>query len=163
MRRADTVGYKIRLIQNQVHKNMEAKRMANEEAFALTEMQRWTVGFMKEHEGEPVYQRDIEAAFKVSRATASNMLSVMERKDLLERRPVEHDARLKQLVLTEQGRAIIERANSDMKEMEERLTRGFSEEETKQFLGMLDRVLENLGINGTYNAGYCGREGNSHK
>lgn len=156
MRRTDTVGYKIRLIHNQVHKDMEAKRLANEESFALTRMQRWTVGYLKEHENQAVYQRDIEAEFKVSRATASNMLSVMERKGLLERRPVEHDARLKQLVLTESGRTIIERASFDMKEMEERLIAGFSPEEVKQFHGMLDRVLKNLGADRKEAAECCG-------
>lgn len=163
MRRIDTVGYKIRLIHNQVHKDMEAKRLANEEAFALTGMQRWTIGFMREHENQPIYQRDIEAEFQVSRATASNMLSVMERKGLIERLPVEHDARLKKLMLTEQGRAIMERADSDMKEMEEKLTRGFTPEEKKQFLALLDRVLENLGPNPKQDPRCCGEDESNHK
>lgn len=163
MRRINTVGYKIRLIHNQIHKDMEAKRQANEEMFALTGMQRWTIGFMREHKKMPIYQRDIEAEFQVSRATASNMLSVMERKGLIERLPVEHDARLKQLVLTEQGRAIMERADSDMREMEEKLTRGFSAEEKKEFLAMLDRVLENLGENAKQDPRCCGEDGGGHK
>lgn len=163
MRRINTVGYKIRLIHNQIHKDMEAKRQANEEMFALTGMQRWTIGFMREHEKMPIYQRDIEAEFQVSRATASNMLSVMERKGLIERLPVEHDARLKQLVLTEQGRAIMERADSDMREMEEKLTRGFSAEEKKEFLAMLDRVLENLGEKSKQDPRCCGEDGGCHK
>lgn len=163
MRRINTVGYKIRLIHNQIHKDMEAKRQANEEMFALTGMQRWTIGFMREHEKQPIYQRDIEAEFQVSRATASNMLSVMERKGLIERLPVEHDARLKQLVLTEQGRAIMERADFDMREMEEKLTRGFTPEEKKAFLAMLDRVLENLGENSKQDPRCCGEDGGNHK
>ena len=146
MRRSNTVGYKIRLIHNQVHKYMEAKRSENENDLALTGMQRWTIGFLKEHEGQTIYQRDIEAEFKVSRATASNMLAVMERKGLLERRPVAHDARLKQLVLTERGNAIMERANSDIKEMETLLLRGFSEEEARELNGALNKILLNLGV-----------------
>ena len=41
--RSETIGYKIRLLHNQIHKNMEAKRMENEDN--LTGMQRWTLGF----------------------------------------------------------------------------------------------------------------------
>lgn len=163
MRRTDAVGYKIRLIHNQIHKDMEARCQANEEVFALTSMQRWTVGFMKEHENQEIYQRDIETEFQVSRATASNMLSLMERKGLIERLPVEHDARLKQLVLTEQGKALIERADSDMMEMEDRLLRGFSEEEARQFCGMLDKVIENLGINQKHDTRCCGKDADNHK
>lgn len=163
MRRTDAVGYKIRLIHNQIHKDMEAKRQANEEEFALTSMQRWTVGFLKEHEKEEIYQRDIEAEFQVSRATASNMLSLMERKGLIERLSVEHDARLKQLVLTEQGRAIMERAESDVNEMEDRLMQGFSEDEVRQLCGMLDRVLENIGVNQKHAPRCCGEDESGRK
>lgn len=146
MKRSDTVGYKIRLIHNQIHKQMEARRCENESGLALTGMQRWTIGFLKEHEEQTIYQRDIETEFKVSRATASNMLSVMERKGLLERRPVDHDARLKQLVLTERGRALMEQAERDMQQMEADLLAGMSEEDIHNLKENLDRLLSNLGV-----------------
>lgn len=146
MKRKDAVGYKIRLIHNQIHKQMEENKKENEQELVLTGMQRWTIGFLKDHETEEVYQRDIEAAFQVSRATASNMLSVMERKGLIERQPVEHDARLKRLVLTERGRAIIERVEKDMQEMEDKLLSGLSEEEIFIFKETLDKVILNLGV-----------------
>lgn len=146
MKRRDTVGYKIRLIHNQIHKQMEAKRDRNEGELALTGMQRWTIGFLKDHEEQIVFQRDLEAEFKVSRATASNMLSVMERKGLICRVPVEHDARLKQLVLTERGRAIMERAEEDVRQMERSLLMGLSEEEISNLKGTLDKMLRNLGV-----------------
>ena len=38
IKRSETIGYKIRLLHNQIHKNMEAKRMENEDN--LTGMQR---------------------------------------------------------------------------------------------------------------------------
>ena len=31
IKRSETIGYKIRLLHNQIHKNMEAKRMENED------------------------------------------------------------------------------------------------------------------------------------
>ena len=92
----DTIGYKIRLIHNQIHKRMEAKKQENEKE-PLTGMQRWTLGFLRDHDGKDIYQKDIETEFSVSRATASNMLAVMERKGLVRRETVEHDARLKKL------------------------------------------------------------------
>lgn len=144
MDRKDTVGYKIRLIHNQVHKWMEQKRTKNESDLALTGMQRWTIGFLMEHENETVYQRDIEEEFRISRATASNMISVMERKRLLSRLPVAHDARLKQLVLTELGRAIMEQANRDVCQMEETLLMGLSEGEIAALKRSLDKLLVNL-------------------
>ena len=127
MRCEDNVGYKMRLIHNRIHKQMEAKRQVNEGD--ITGMQRWTVGFLKDHDGTDIYQKDIEQEFKVSRATASNMLRVMERNGLITREAVSCDARLKKIVLTEKARAMAERAKRDVKEMEDRIVAGFSEEE----------------------------------
>lgn len=147
MKRSSTVGYKIRLIHNQIHKRMEAKRQENEEGLTLTGMQRWTMGFLVDHEGEDIYQRDIEAAFSVSRATASNMLQVMERKGLIKRVSVEHDARLKKLLLTEDARSMLERVERDVNEMEQMLIKGMTKEEVAVLMGYLDWIIGNLDIN----------------
>ncbi len=46
-------------------------------------MRRWTLGYLNDHADTEIYQKDIEQEFKVSRATASNMLQLMERKGLI--------------------------------------------------------------------------------
>ncbi len=142
MKRSQTVGYKIRLIHNEIHKRMEAKRLKNTDE--ATGMQRWIMGFLMEHDGKEVYQRDIEAEFSVSRATASHMITVMERQGLVCRLAVAHDARLKRIVLTERAKKMVKQARADVEEMEELLTAGMTGEEEAQFLGYLDRVLKNL-------------------
>lgn len=155
MRRTDTLGYKIRLIHNQIHRVMEVKRRDNEGD--LTEMQRWTIGFLKEHEGQEICQRDIEAEFSISRATASNMLQLMERKKLIERSSVAHDARLKKLVLTRNARDMLENAEKDMREMESILKKGMSQEEAVMLSGFLDRVILNLeAVEGECRGQTCG-------
>ncbi len=50
-----------------------------------------------------MFQRDIEREFSITRSTVTNILQLMERKGYIERRSVPQDARLKQLVLTEEG------------------------------------------------------------
>ncbi|WP_243091545.1 MarR family winged helix-turn-helix transcriptional regulator [Roseburia intestinalis] len=141
----DMIGYKIRLIHNQIHKRMEAKKQENEKE-PLTGMQRWTLGFLRDHDGKDIYQKDIETEFSVSRATASNMLAVMERKGLVRRETVEHDARLKKLVLTDKARTMVERSEQDMREMEALLEKGLSDEEVKDLKKYLDRMLLNLDV-----------------
>ncbi|HAT89620.1 MAG TPA: MerR family transcriptional regulator [Roseburia sp.] len=152
----DTIGYKIRLLHNQIHKRMEAKRQENEKE-PLTGMQRWTLGFLKDHDGEDIYQKDIETEFSVSRATASNMLAVMERKGLLQREAVAHDARLKKLVLTEKARALVDRSEQDMRDMEALLSKGLSETEIKNLKKYLDQMLLNLDVDITCpDNSFCG-------
>ena len=129
----DTIGYKIRLLHNQIHKRMEAKRQENEKQ-------------PRDHDGKDIYQKDIETEFSVSRATASNMLAVMERKGLVRREAVEHDARLKKLVLTEKARALVDRSEQDMRDMEALLAKGLSEEEIRDLKRYLDQMLSNLDV-----------------
>lgn len=139
----NNIGYKIRLIHNQIHKRMETKRRENEGN--LTGMQHWTIRFLDEHRKEDVYQKDIERAFSISRATASNMLQVMERENLILREPVTHDARLKKLVMTEKSEQMLERAEQDIYETEALLTRGMKPEEIAQLHELLNRMLQNIG------------------
>ena len=140
----EKVGYKIRLLHNQIHKIMEGKRLQNEGD--LTGMQRWVIGYLSSHEKEDIYQKDIEAAFSISRATASNMLSTMERYELIQRVTVEHDARLRKIVLTDKAVEMLRKASDDVQEMEARLLHGMTEEEIAQLNRLLGRMMENLEI-----------------
>lgn len=139
------VGYKLRLLHNQVHKRMEYRKSQNAfDAGDLTRMQRFTMGYLHKNRDREIYQRDLENEFAISRATASNMLSVMERKGLIKREPVEHDARLKKLVLTEQAKQMHRQVEQDILETEKLLTKGLSEDDKRQLHQYLDLMIQNL-------------------
>ena len=139
------IGYKIRLIHNQMQKQMEYRKSQNEfESGELTSMQRFTVGFLYHNRDKEIYQKDLEAEFAISRATASNMLTVMERKGLIKREPVEHDARLKKLVLTEAAKKLHARVLQDIFETEEMLTKGLSEDDKQKLHQYLDLMIQNI-------------------
>lgn len=139
------VGYKLRLLHNQLHNHIEHKKEQNEYMIGdLTRMQRFTIGFLYHHNDREIYQKDLEAEFAISRATASNMLSVMERKGLLRRESVEHDARLKKLVLTEQAMQMHRQIKQDIKETEKLLTKGMTEDDKQRLHQYLDRMIQNM-------------------
>lgn len=142
-KRSETIGYQVRLLHNQIHKRMEAKRKENEKDL-LTGMQRWLLGYLAENGEKETCQRDIETAFHISRSTASNMLSVMERRGFIERRPVEHDARLKQLVMTETARGLLQQAEQDIAATEQLLVEGMTPEEISCLRKCLGIMLKNL-------------------
>lgn len=144
MGKEDSIGYRMRLIHNCIHKHMEAKRRANEDD--VTGMQRWILIYLKKQGEKEIYQKDIEQEFRVSRATASNMLQLMERKGLITRETASCDARQKKLMLTPEARKLLDRAEQDIYEMEARIQDGFSEEEKKKLLEYLDRIMKNIGV-----------------
>lgn len=139
------IGCKLRLLHNQIHNHMEYQKQQNEsDTGELTRMQRFTIGFLYRNSEKEIYQKDIEAEFAISRATASNMLSLMERKGLLIREPVEHDARLKKLVLTELSTKMYRQIEQDIRDTEMLLTRGMSKEDRVHIHRYLDLMIQNL-------------------
>lgn len=146
MSKEGNVGYKLRLLHNQIHNHMEYQKQQNESVTTgeLTRMQRFTIGFLYRNRNKEMYQKDIEAEFAISRATASNMLAVMERKGLLIREPVEHDARLKRLVLTDLSLKIHRQVEQDIQETEELLVKGLSDRDKKCLHRYLDIMIQNL-------------------
>ena len=69
----------------------------------------------------------------------------MEKKGLIERISSEQDARKKQVLLTEKSRKMMCQVEKDVREMEEKILSGMTQEEEAQFRNYLDRVIQNLG------------------
>ena len=110
----------------------------------MTVSQLSTLGYLAMVEESNVYQRDIETFFHLRRSTVSSLLNTLERKGLLRREPVPHDARLKKLVLTETGLALSTQALSVMQRMNQVLIQGLTPEEVVQLSGLLGKVEATL-------------------
>lgn len=94
---------------------------------------------------KPIYQKDIEKKFGITRATASNIISLMEKKNLVERKKDLVDNRLKQLLLTEKAKSFIDEIINDLEFIEAKIKKGFSDSELELFFSFLDRIKNNLG------------------
>ncbi len=95
---------------------------------------------MKSMHGTPVYQRDLEHTFMLSRSTVSETLNLLERNGLLQRKPVAHDARLKVLVLTEQAELAIAQITSRIDTLDTEMVQEFTEEELQMFWQLCDKL-----------------------
>lgn len=102
------------------------------------------IRYLRAHENEPVYQRDLEREFGITRSTASRVLSLMERKGLIVRAEARHDARLKQVTLTDKARSFDATMHTNICAMEQQLMDGFTPEEKTQLLHFLHRMRDNL-------------------
>lgn len=91
-----------------------------------------------------IFQKDIEESFYLGRSTVTQTLQSMEKSGLIMRCSVEHDARLKKLVLTEKGRALNERIDKKINYMEEQLKSNLCKEEIQQFYSLMGKMSENL-------------------
>ena len=102
------------------------------------------IGYLARHKDEDVFQKDLEELFSVRRSTMSGIILRMEQKGFLIRENVEHDARLKKLVLTEKGWQIHEMMECIVTDTEKKLMAGFSDEEKDMLFLLLKKLRQNL-------------------
>lgn len=137
------IGYTVKLLNkrlDQVLSNIPAIR----ENEMLTGIQTWALYFLFRNISHDVFQKDLEAELRIRRSTATELLKAMERGGLIERIPVDYDARLKKIVLTEYAHEIRMQVGAQIERTERQLMRGFTQEEIDQFFGYVDRMQANL-------------------
>ncbi|MCM1058512.1 MAG: MarR family transcriptional regulator [Firmicutes bacterium] len=109
-----------------------------------SQLQGGILGYLYHHQEQPVYQRDIEKEFRISRATATNTLQVMEKNGLIVRKALDKDARLKRILMTEDAMQGHRQVEEHMELMEQRMIRGLSDGEIRELHRMLEIVFWNL-------------------
>ena len=92
---------------------------------------------------EDVFQKDIEREFGITRSTASNIISLMEKKNLVVREKVDYDARLKKLSLTDEAKKYCEAVINDLYNFELSITKDISEKDLDIFLDVLSKIENN--------------------
>ena len=109
-----------------------------------TPMHGWIIEYLYRHRDTPVFQRDIEREFSITRSTVTNILQLMERKGYIERRSVPQDARLKQLVLTEEGICFHEKTMLCFHQTDDYVAGLLTAEENTELLRLLNKLREAL-------------------
>ena len=99
--------------------------------------------FVKRADG-PVFQRDVESAFGLSRSTATEILKLMERDGLLLRESMKSDGRLKNLIPTQKAAHLDEQIVEYLHKTEKQLTHGLSGKQLSLFLQTVVQMYGNL-------------------
>lgn len=137
------IGMELRSLNNLIRRYFEFSSH-KKEIETITGNNGWIIGFLSENEGREIYQKDLEDHFTITRSTASKVLSLMERKHLIQRQAVAQDARLKRIVLTEKAKKIAGLMCMDAERMERTLLQGFTGEEVKTLYSYLERMKKNI-------------------
>ena len=111
----------------------------------LTGTHGYFLGYLITHDGSPVFQRDIEAAFGIRRSSASNVLGLMEKNGLIERCAVDEDARLKRIVVTDKGRVLHADTVKAFERISAQAVTGVPEADLDTFYAVLNTIQRNLG------------------
>ncbi|HIU75550.1 MAG TPA: MarR family transcriptional regulator [Candidatus Pelethocola excrementipullorum] len=145
MRQDIRVGFEVRTLDNMLMRNFASSVRSNG-LDELTIMHGWIIGYLYENREMNIYQKDIEAYFSIGRSTVTNILKLMEKKGYLVREAVAHDARLKQLKLTQTGIKLHEDTQLLIAGLDQRTIEGISEEELDTFYLVIRKLKENLEV-----------------
>ena len=144
MEQTKAVGFQISELSRMIKRSLDEQinKLPNEE---VTAVQGWIIGYIyRKGQEKDVFQRDIEKAFHIRRSTVAETLRLMEKKGLITRESVAHDARLKKLVLTPKALQIEAQISNKIQEVEKALTRGLSSGELMLFWEIVDKMKDNL-------------------
>ena len=113
--------------------------------YGITGVQASILKFIhKKSQSQKVYARDIEIEFDMRRATIAGILQLMEQNKLIVRKSGENDCRLKEIILTDKAKEIIQKLDVAIKEVEKKLTINISKEEISNFLNTIEKLSKNL-------------------
>lgn len=107
----------------------------------------WIMGAIHHYDemGVDVYQKDLEKNMHMSRSTMTGILQGFEKNGYIKRVSVNHDARLKKIVLTDKGEEFCKHSMDNIRTLEEEAMENIPEDEMNQFFHTLQKICENLG------------------
>ncbi|MBQ8905766.1 MAG: MarR family transcriptional regulator [Ruminococcus sp.] len=143
MTRENHIGFQLKSVMNLMCRRNESNKLLQKTA-KLTGMHGWIIGYLSEHQGEEIYQKDIEARFSMRRSTVSGVLQLMEKNGLLVRESVEGDRRLKRLTLTQKAIDLHQQVLAEIDQTEQLLRQDIPDEEITAFLKTLNKIRSNL-------------------
>lgn len=137
------VGHEIHVLSNMIGRKIdEEKRQRN--MGDVSPVQTWVIRYLHDHKGQEICQRDLERDFNITRSTVTGILQLMEKKGYIVRVSVPTDARLKQILLTNQGEDLYYEFRDQIQTMEKLLVQGMTEEEIDQLIFLLGKIRKNL-------------------
>lgn len=143
------IGREIRCLSNKIRRALEGIS-AIQELDELSGTNGYIIVYISKSK-TAVYQKDLEKEFGITRSTASRVLSLMEKKGLIERRSVVKDARLKEITLTAKALELSENVRLELAAFERKLLQDFTPEEAEQLASSLNRIEKNLFTEGDKN------------
>ena len=112
--------------------------------YGLTGIQSRILSYLGSVPEREIFQKDIEKQFGIRRSSVTSVISNLEQNGFLTRQAVPGDARLKKLVLTENGIAVNQKISQSISDFEFSLSNCFTSDEKQELLRMLKTIINEL-------------------
>ncbi len=102
------------------------------------------MNYIFNHQNEDIYQKDLEEALHLRRATVSGVLQTMEKHELIERVLCDNDVRCKKIILKEKAKKMFDVKKMEFFKLEEVIKKGLSDEEIEIFCHIIESMQNNI-------------------
>ena len=137
------IGLEVKILGSLIDREIRAK-VDVDNLDKMTNMHGHIIGFLRYNSDREIFQRDIEKRFMISGASVSEILKLMEKNGLIERKPVERDGRLKKIVLTDKAIAMHDEVKASIDSVEREIDGLITEEERAEFDRIAMKLIEKL-------------------
>lgn len=138
--KARKIGQNIGKLSNKIRRHLAA--LSTPGNYSGT--QERTLHFLLTRDDCDIFQKDVEEEFGLRPPTASGLLKSMEQSGLILRVPVEQDARLKKIILTDKALQYKNSVLVDLEAFERELASGINEEDLIVFDRVIEKMISNL-------------------
>lgn len=105
---------------------------------------------LKNYPERDIYQKDIEEELNVRSASISTLLKKLEEQEMIVRKKVPQDDRLKKICPTSSSMGMKKKVDEDIHLLETRLTSGICKEDLKVFFKVVQKMTENMSTEGGF-------------
>jgi len=142
------IGHEIKILSNLIRRHISANAEKNSDTDVyrdeLTGMQSFIIRYLYNNESKEIFQRDIEKKFNIRRSTATVILQLMEKRELIEKVSVSYDGRLKKLKLTSKALKVNMNIEQDIESFEAKMRQGISDENIEIFMETIKKIISNI-------------------
>ncbi|MDD7739200.1 MAG: MarR family transcriptional regulator [Lachnospiraceae bacterium] len=144
MRNEEQIGYQIKELCRLLDKAIYYKGLLNTNGDAVTARDGWMLGYLYHRRDKEVFQKDMEADFHMAKSSVTAALQGLEKNGYIRREPVERDARLKKIVVTERGIQLHDSIKQSIEDMERTLAADLTPEQRQQLFAMWEQIKHRL-------------------
>ena len=144
MDQTDHIGYRMRYFNRCMQRLVDQKNRAREETYGMSMTDGWILRYLHEHEGEEVFQKNIETDLHIKKSALTQQLNEMEAHGLIRRSISKHDSRYKCISRTDKALEIHQQIMDEIEEHEKLMRKGIDEEDLAVFSRVLDHMIQNI-------------------
>ena len=144
MDKTEHIGHRMRYFNRCMKQLVDRKNSERQQNYGMSMTDGWILRYLAEHDGQEVFQKNIETDLHIKKSALTQQLNEMEAHGLIRRSISSHDSRYKCISRTDKALEIHQEIMAEIPEHERLIKQGISEEDLAVFSRVLDQMIANI-------------------